>query len=275
MKKLSRLLSLTIVPAILLAIFALSPVTTTVAAPSLCKRVKHIDNLQGDRVLLSRGFHIVEESAGSVDYRGRGAPAVAELNLMEDLSGNPVVARITEVDNALPVEQRVRCWQPDERFDVVAEFEIRFAQAQAPAGLTEAAFLWNAPLEEGSALPFTAFGVIRNQLMFGPYYMAVVAQNVDLSTGSGYLAAVPLPVDPTQWHSIRVTMSQGEVSIEAAQGVSDYQTVLVGHPPDPIVPLALEYSLDNELFPGVHAPVTVPDTLEIEKIDIRRVNNHR
>lgn len=275
MKQRTYFFPLALVPiifiAILIATFALFPATPVAAQSSQCMPVKQIDNLQNEHVLSSRGFHTHDAGPGSVDFLGRGAAAVAVLNLPVDPSDEPNAARITEVDSSAPVEQRARCWQPTERFDVVAEFEVRFAQPDTPPGVTETLFLWNAPLEENSALPLTAFGVTRNQFFGG--YIAVAAQNFDVMTFEGHFDLAPLAVDPTQWHSVRVTMSVDQVMIEAAQG-GDYQTVLVSNPPQPIEPLALEYSLDNELAPGVYAPVSEPDTLEIESLSIRRVRNN-
>ncbi|HSM56343.1 MAG TPA: hypothetical protein VK879_09340 [Candidatus Sulfomarinibacteraceae bacterium] len=272
MKQQSRFLSLAFAPiiliAILTAIFALAHAAPVAAQPPLCTPVKKIDNLQSETVLASRGFHVHDDGLGSVDFRGRGKAAVAELILAEDLSEQPNAARITEVDSSVPVDQRMRCWQPTERFDVVAEFEVRFDQPDTPPGVTETLFLWNAPLGEDSASTLTAFGVTRNQFFGG--YSAVAAQNLDLATFAGHLELVPMSVDPTQWHSIRVTMSMAQVIIEAAQG-GDYQTVLVSTPPGAIEPLAFEFSLDNEVFPGNFEPVSVPDTLEIESLSIRRV----
>ena len=278
MKQQFRLLPLALLPIIAIAIFTLFPATPAEARPPRCTPVKQIDNLQSERVLESRGFHVHEAGPGSVDFHGRGAGAIAELNLPQLLPADPQVPVVDQLNAARITEagQGARCWQPTEAFDVVAEFEIRFTAAVTPPGVTETAFLWNAPLEADVPEPLTAFGVTRNQLLvdmiedYDANYSAAVAQDLDLLDFGGYLEVAPMGVDPTEWHTVRITMSMDQVVIEAAQD-GNFETVLKGNPPGPIEPLIFEFSLDNEVFPGFYAPVSVPDTLEIESLSIRRV----
>lgn len=263
--------------AILLAflVLVLQPQAVAAAAPQ-CQPNKHVDNLMHDQILHARQFHIDEAGSGTLSYHGRGKAAYASLNLEQDLSGAPTVARITEVDTSLPPEARTRCWQPSEKFNVVAEFDIRFAQAEKPFGLTETAFLWNSPLGGATPLPLTSIGVSRSESF--PGYNATVAQNLTfVPFAFDHLEVVPMPewIDPTQWHSIRITLGQHDVTIEAAQGDSGYVTVISTTLPQPVDPLAFELSIDNEAFPGLTVPVAVPDALEVDSFDIGYQNTNR
>jgi hypothetical protein len=282
---------------ILIALSLFPAGVATASSPSLsyghgthCVRHKRIPVFVHEAQLRARGFFINTAGSGSLNFerdswhrdsafdvgvdlsdsasvrfRRRPIRRYLSLNVAADPSVGPHDARITEIDTSLPPEQRVLCWQPTARKNVVAEYTIRFDQENTPPELTENILLWNASL--GVDRPMTAVGVSRNNIFNG--YFAVVAQDLDFNSfpapGSGYLQLVPMPtwVDPTDWHSVRVTMSQTEASIEVAQGEQHYTTILEATVPQPFEPLGFEFSVDNEVFPGLRVPVTVPDSLDV------------
>ena len=104
--------------------------------------------------------------------------------------------------------------------------------------------------------------------------MAIVAQDLDFMSMSGFLQVIPMPaLDPTDWHQVRITVSQNEALIEVAQG-GDYTTALQVTLPQPIdEPLAFEFSLDNEIAPGVIGPIITPDTLDVAFLRMRYKRN--
>jgi hypothetical protein len=274
MKQRSSLVYVTLLALLAVLVLALQP-AVAVAAPPQCQRTKHLDNVMNDRILQARQFHIDEAGTGDLAYHGRGRNAYASLGLEQDLSGAYNAARITEVDTTLPPEARTRCWQPDARFDVIAEFKIRFAQAEKPFGLTETVFLWNSPLGGDQPLPVTSVGISRSESF--PGYNANVSQNLTFEPFAfDHLEVVPMPqwLDPTEWHTVRITLGVHDVQIEVRQG-GGYETVISTTLPEPVEPLAFELSVDNEAFPGLTVPVSVPDTLYVDSIDIRYKNVRR
>lgn len=210
----------------------------------------------------ARGFHFeVTPPGGSYAFNREGH--LRYLSLRMDtfpFNGELSSSRITEIDTSLPPDQRVFCWQPTNRKNVEVIFTHRFAEATPPPGLSQNIFLWNAPIDTGGLI--TAIGVTRSS-MFGGYF-AIVAQDFDFATGSGMLQLVPLPtwLDATAWHTVEIVLSQQEAIIKVEQGANQatvLQTNLL-RPPDP---LGFEFSMDNEIAPGVIVPVTVPDQLDV------------
>jgi hypothetical protein len=236
-----------------------------------CVPVKIIPQFINERQILNSGFFTDVFGSGSLDFARQGYRRYASFHLDPDPSGQMSASRMTEIDASLPPEQRVKCWQPTARRDVVVEFTARFEQPTTPPNLTENLSLWNAPIGAGGeSLPMTAVSLTRNQMF--PGYVAVVAQNLVLAPEpSGFLQIAPVPawLDPTDWHQVRIRVSQQAALIEVAQGRHRYTEVLQVELPQPIEPLAFEFSLDNEVIPGVVAPITDPDTLDVTFLSIR------
>lgn len=275
MKQRSSLVYVTLATLLAVLILALQPQAALAARPpqSQCQRTKHMDNLMNDRILQSKQFHIDEAGTGDLSYYGNGRAAYASLSLDQDLSGAYNAARITEVDTTLPPPARTRCWQPDEKFNVIAEFTIRFADAEKPFGLTETVFLWNSPLGGDEPLPLTSVGVSRSEAF--PGYNANVSQNLTFEPFAfDHLEVVPMPawLDPTQWHTVSITLGMYDVEIAVSQG-RNHETVISTTLPQAVEPLAAELSIDNEAFPGLTVPVTTPATLEVDTIDLSYKNN--
>jgi hypothetical protein len=250
-----------------------APASVFSSKPSAqCVQRKNITNWQNLRQVNKQGFNAdVVGSQASMTFNRNQGQGVLSL----DLAANPTnteytASRITEVNSSAPISERVKCWQPTETKNVVAEYVIRFDQAATPANLTENMFFWNAPLPASPSeqpIPFTTIGVTRS---LGSY-RAVVAQNLDIATFSGLLQQQPMPewLDASQWHTIRVTISQTHASVQVAQGSHSYSELLkvaLQHAPEP---LAFEFSVDSEAFPGLYVPVTTPDGLDIAHLDIR------
>lgn len=239
-----------------------------------CKFVKIIPHFQREKDITKNGFHIDLFGTGELDFTKDKNLKYATLSLAPDPTGEYNAARITEVDTSIPPEDRLKCWQPTAKKDVLVEYTVRFGQAENP-GLTENLILWNAPIGEQQALPFTLFGVTRNMLF--PGYVAFVAQDFDFMspTPTGVIQYKPLPnwLDPTDWHTVRIQLSQQRADIAVAQGNHDFESVLSVDLPAPVEPLAFEFSLDNEVVPGVFAPVFGQDSLDIQSLLIRYTNN--
>lgn len=183
-------------------------------------------------------------------------------------------SRITEIDSRLPIADRIKRWQPTSNSDLVAEYTVRFEQADTPASMTENLIFWNAPLPYANAttvsteaaLPITAFGVSRNN----GQYVAAVTQDLDMATFSGLYVQQPMPawLSADEWHTVRVTISQHAVQIEVKQAPYDFTLVLdtpLLHPPEA---LGFEFSIDNEAAPGQYVPVSVGDGVSIGAFSI-------
>ncbi len=239
-----------------------------------CVRQKHISEWDNVSQLQARGFFTeVFSPEGSLGFGQNGGTRFLALNVAAtpQFTGQAVASRITEIDTSAPPAQRVKCWQPDASHAVVAEYTIRFDQAAPPPGLTENMILWNAPFGQ-NPIPLSAVGVTRslNPFTGQTAYSAIVAQDLDFSTFSGLFLTTPMPawLNAADWHTVRVTVSQQGALIEVSQGAHPFTPVLQTpflHPPEP---LGFEFSVDNEVFPGVFAPVTVPDGLDVGPFDI-------
>jgi hypothetical protein len=237
-----------------------------------CVPLKIIPQFVNKQQIQNKGFYLDLFGSGSLSFAREAHRKYASFQLDTDPSGQYSASRMTEADTSLPPEQRVKCWQPTAKRDIVIDFAVRFKQASTPPDLTENLTLWNSPMGKGGeALPMTAIGVARNQMF--PGYIAVVAQNLVMAPEpSGFLQVAPMPdwLDPTDWHQIRIRVSRQKVLIEAAQGKHAYTAVQQVALPQPLdEPLAFEFSLDNEVFPGVVVPITVPDTLDVAFLSIR------
>jgi hypothetical protein len=220
-----------------------------------CVNHRKINNFNNRAQVEAQGFFFQMFNSGTYSFKHH----VMSLDLGTTQTADYSASRISEIDTInLPPEQQTKCWQPTNSKDVVVKYTIRFDQAMTP-GLTENAMLWNAGLATGA--PLSAFGVTRSPA-FGGAYLAIAVQDFDFV--NGLLVFAPMPVDPTQWHTVRVTLSQTHAKIEVAQGGA-YMTVMdqeLLHAPNPT---GFEFSVDNEAFPGYYVPVQVPDGMDISK----------
>lgn len=227
-----------------------------------CPPKRVIPRFLNEQQVEAKGFHFqVTPPGGSYAFVQDGPSRYLSLRMDPfPFNGELSASRITEIDTSLPPDQRILCWQPTETQDVVVQYAHRFAEATPPPGLIENLFLWNAPFASGGTI--TAIGVTRSNLLGG--YFAIVAQDFDFGTGTGLLQLVSMPawLDATDWHTVDVVVSQESVSIAVKQNGNQatvLQTMLL-HPP---VPLGFEFSVDNEIFPGVIAPVTIADQIDV------------
>lgn len=228
----------------------------------VCPQKRVIPRFLDEPQIETLGFHFqVTEPGGS--YAFAQEEKYHYLSLRMDpfpFNGELSASRITEIDTSLPPEERLLCWQPTETQDVVVQYTHRFAEAVVPPGLIENLFLWNAPFASGGTI--TAIGVTRSNLLGG--YFAIVAQDYNFSNGTGLLQLVPMPMwlDATDWHTVDVVVSQESVTIQVEQNGNQatvLQTTLL-QPPDP---LGFEFSVDNEIFPGLIVPVTIADQIDV------------
>ena len=290
LKPLSSLASLLVALAVVLALF---PVDTAAAAYSAqggqgpqgqppasftqglqnrCVPLKIIPQFVNRQQIQNKGFYLDLYGSGSLSFAKEAHRKYATFQLGPDPSAQYNASRMTEADTSLPPDQRVKCWQPTTHRDVVIDFTVRFKQAATPTELTENLTLWNSPLGTGGeALPMTVIGVARSPMYSG--YVAVVVQDLNLQNFvSTTMQIMPMPdwLDPTDWHQVRIRASQQKVLIEAAQGRHAYTPVLQVALPEPIdEPLAFEFSLDNEIYPGVMSPVSTPDSLDVAFLSMR------
>ena len=236
-----------------------------------CVPVKVIRKVRSERILRRNGFYIDLYGTGSLTFSKEGKYKFGTLRVDEDSSGGYTAARITEVDTSRPPSERIKCWQPTDRFDVVVNYTIRLKETVNP-GLTENMILWNAPIGHGESFLFTAIGLTRN-LMFPGEYVALVAQDFNAGDYSGtfeFELLDPDWLDPTAWHHVRLTVSEYAARVEIAQGDHDYTVVLDVDLPNPVEPLAMEFSLDNEVHPDLPPiPITTSDALDIASFSIR------
>lgn len=242
----------------------------------VCVAHKSVVNWTNLASLQAYGFfpEIVTSDA-SLNFENGGSKKSLGLDVATTniFTGQNVASRITEIDTSVPPSERVKCWQPDANHVVAAEYELRFDQTAAPQNLTENALLWNAPFGD-NPIPLTAVGVTRSlDLATGqPVYSAIVAQDLVFSPDfSGLLLTAPMPawLNPSDWHKVRVTESVSGVVVEVSQGAHPYTVVLQAsllHTPEP---LGFEASVDNEVFPGVFAPVVTPDEMHVGQLDIK------
>jgi hypothetical protein len=237
-----------------------------------CSNSVHVNNWKDADHLANEGFYI-EQFGSSASYGFNDH--VLSLDLGTTGDANYAATRITEIDVSVPVDQRVKCWQPTASKDVVAEYTMKFDQPYGSM-LTENVFFWNAPFGQ-NPIPLSAVGVTRSPGS-GGQYAAIIAQDVvfnpDFSI-SGLFYIVPMPswLNAADWHTIRVTISNGSAQVEVKQGSNDYTTVLSApllHTPEA---LGLEYSVDNEIFPGFTVPVSMSDGLDLGELTIGYSNS--
>lgn len=254
-----------------LILSALWTSTPTYAAID-CPTRRHVENWTNRNELEAHGFYLEQySSSAAYSFLSSGGSRYLALDLGTTADNSYAASRITEIDTSVPVSQRIKCWQPTTTKSVVAEYTIRFDLAQTPF-LTENVFLWNAPFG-ADPIPLTAFGVTRSAGS-GGQYAAIVAEDVTINPDmsvSGNLTIVPMPVwlDASAWHTVRVTITHTTATVEVKQGAHSYTVVLsaqLSHPPEPV---GLEYSVDNELFPGFTIPVAIGDGVDVGPLDIR------
>jgi hypothetical protein len=185
---------------------------------------------------------------------------------------------MTEIDTWKPIAERVKCWQATRTKNVVVEFRARFDQNATPPGLTENLMLWNAPYPSTTpepAQPVTSIGVSRTSVFGQPQYIAQVTQDLNFGTFTPpfIFQTMPMPawLNAADWHRVRITLSQQTAQIDVAQGSRPFTTVLKTALLHPAEPLGFEFSLDNELVPGVTGPVVVPDGLDVDYLYIGMV----
>ena len=255
------------------------------AGKNHCTFAKFIPRFKNEKTITQNGFYIDLFGTGELNFNKEGHLKYATLSLAPDLTGNYDASRITEVDTSLPPEERTKCWQPTEDWDVVVGYIVRFEQAENP-GLTENMVLWNAPIGVNGSLPFTVIGATRNQLF--PGYMAMIAQDLVIGPEpSGFIQVAPMPewLDPTEWHFVQIRVSQQGASVAVAQALYgfenlnykqldysqenvNYEVVLEVDLPAPVEPLAFEFSLDNEVLPGLIIPFADQDSLDVASLAI-------
>jgi hypothetical protein len=236
-----------------------------------CLPVKHVEQWRSVDQLERLGFNVDLIGAPQASLSFSGSARQSKLSL--DLAADPAVARtvasrVTEIVDELPIAERVKCWQPKPGRDVVVEYTIRFDQAATPPNLVEAAQLWNAPFPGAvpeAPIPVTSIGVIRSSLLGAPMYIALVTQDFDYATFSGFVQVVPMPawLDASRWHSVRIILSQTSAQIDVAQGARGYEPVLQVTMPRPADPLGFEFSVDTD------QPVVVPDGLDVRCLSMR------
>lgn len=238
---------------------------------SRCLPVKHIDQWRSADQLERWGFNVdlIGAPQASLAFESLGARSYLSLDIA---SGNgtaqPVASRITEIEDELPIAQRAKCWQPQPGRDVVVEYSLRFDQPSTPPSLIEAAQLWNAPFPgvvPEAPVPVTSIGVVRSSLLGAPMYIALVTQDFDYATFSGFVQVVPMPawLDAGRWHSVRITVSQNGARIDVAQDARGYEPVLDVSMPRPADPLGFEFSVDSD------QPVVTPDGMDVRCLSMR------
>jgi hypothetical protein len=262
--------------AVLLSLIVLAGLApATVAAPpttrgqqNQCVSHRQIVKFNTLPQVEAHGFFADLHGNATISFAGQGRERYVSLGVETDFASPYVASRLTEIDTALSPGERVKCWQATTDKDVVVEYRLRFDLAETPL-LTENAMLWNAPFSPEENVPITAVGVTRNQLYEG--YVAIIAQQFNFDTFEGFIMPVPMPgwLDPSAWHDVRLTVGQYDVVIEVAQGDTGYTVVAAATLPEPLEPLAFEFSVDNELFPGFFVPVLEPDAMDVAYLEIR------
>jgi hypothetical protein len=275
---------------LLLALLILSmlAVAPTQAAPAATRGHSHNPNPCRDRKFIpfwgSRSF--IEAQGFNFDIVGDQASVKFRNNLSLDLASNPAISdytasRMTEIETEKPIAERVKCWQATPTKNVVVEFRVRFDQSAAPNDLNENLMLWNAPFPSTtpeSARPVTSIGVSRNVALGQPTYVAAITQDLDLGTFAPpfifELTPMPAWLDAGKWHRIRITLSQTTGQIDVAQGTRPFTTVSKVALLHPAEPLGFEFSVDNELFPGMTVPINIPDGLDVSYLDMHMERAH-
>lgn len=264
---------------LLLSMFLAAP---TQAAP-LADRDNHTDTASCvDRKLIpfwgNRGF--IESQGFNFDIVGNQASAKFQRNLSLDLDSDTAstaytASRMTEIDTWKPIAERIKCWQATPSKNVVIEFRARFDQGATPLGLTENLMLWNAPYPSTTpevARPLTSVGVSRSSALGQPQYMAQVTQDLNFGTFTPpfVFQTTPMPawLNAGDWHRVKITLSQQFAQVDVAQDAHPFTTVLKAALLHPAEPLGFEFSVDNELVPGITVPVSIPDGLDISYLSI-------
>jgi hypothetical protein len=281
MKTTSRITRL--VPLFAILILSMLAVAPTQAAPVANNGHQRNGNQCLERKFIpfwgSRNF--IEAQGFNFDIVGEQASVSFGRNLSLDIASNPLSAaytasRMTEIDSQQPIADRVKCWEATPTKNVVVEYRVRFDQSATPPNMTENLILWNAPLPSAgsgeTALPITAIGVTRNSAFGVPQYYAEVVQDLNFATFAPpfILNLTPMPawLDAGQWHRVRITLSQTTGQVEVAQRQHRFTTVSKVALLHPAGPLGFEFSVDNEFVPGMYAPVTIPDGLDVSYLDI-------
>ena len=283
MKTISRSTRLVLLLAIL--ILSMLAVAPTQAAPAANNDHQHNTTQCVDRKLIpfwgSRDF--IEAQGFHFDIVGDQASAKFSNNLSLDLASNPAssaytASRMTEIETEKPIADRVKCWQATPTRNVVVEFRVRFDQSAPQSDLNENLMLWNAPLAPGELAPITSIGVSRNTALGYPAYVAAVTQDLDLVTFAApfifELKPMPIWLDAGKWHRIRITLSQTIGKVDVAQGAHPFTNVIEVKLLHPAEPLGFEFSVDNELFPGLTVPINVPDGLTVSYLDMHMERTH-
>jgi hypothetical protein len=249
----------------------------TQAAPAANRAYDHSSPGCMDRKLIpfwgSRS--LIEAQGFNFDIVGDQASVKFQRNLALDLASDSTdstytASRMTEIDTWKPVADRVKCWQATPSKNVVVEYRVRFDQSATPAGLTENLMLWNAPYpstEGDAARPVTSIGVSRTSALGPSQYIAQVTQDLNFGTFTPPFVfqtmSMPTWLDAGDWHRIKITLSQTTGQVEVAQGSHPFTTVLKVALLHPAEPLGFEFSVDNEQFPGMTIPVSIPDGLDV------------
>lgn len=227
-------------------------------------------NRQSVRIQSWKTQKQVEEAGFHFHIFGTGQAAFDQdclaLFVDTDDSQSYCCARIHEVDVYKPVTERVKYWQVSEEQQLIVNYRIKWHAPEVNPSLTESAYMTNAaPFDVNPLAPMTAVGVARTPLL--QTYAAVVAQNVvanpETRALSGFMQVMPLQIDPTAWHDIRLTIQHHSAKVEIAQGDAPFTAVIDCDVPEPFEALGFAFSLDNELIPEQMAPVPAKDGLTI------------
>lgn len=266
---------------LILCCIGLAAAAPVAAAPAqhndqTCVPSKRVQRWVDERQIERNGFNRnVIGAQASLQIAGQRPNTYLSLQVAAGPSAQYTASRITEIESGLPIAERIKCWQPTERRDVLIEYTLRFQQPLVQQGMTENMLLWNAPLPSSAIseppIPLTAFGVSRNN----GRYVAVIAQDLVLATFTGLVKQIPMPawLNAAEWHCVRVRISDTRARVEVAQGTHGYTVVAEAdllRRPDP---MAFEFSVDNEVVPGVYAPVTLSDGVDIRSFHIRTVRS--
>jgi hypothetical protein len=228
-----------------------------------CLPSKAIDKWKNWKQLEKEDFHLQEVGPlTKISFEKE----YMSMSLGRDLStGNDeIYADITEIDPEHGLGQA--CWLPTADRTLVMEVSLRFDQAQTPPGLFENILLWNGGQTTASS-PATGIGVTRS--LSSPYSAVVSQDFVFAAPPQGLIRLVPMPawLDATQWHRVRMTVTDHDASIEVFQG--ELQALVVQqqllHAPDP---LAVDFTIDNQYIPGINIPVQVADSIYIADFKI-------
>lgn len=237
-----------------------------------CVRHKEINDWSLWQLMRSGFFTELVSDQAYLRFQRRWEHSYLSLGVTSNPNnGSYVASRITEVQSNQPIADRVKCWQATPHSKIVAEYKIRFTQAEPPQNLTENMIVWNASLPSPefpeTPQPITAIGVTRSN----GSYSALIAEDFDFTKFTGLLRTQPMPswLNPTRWHTVRVTLSQTTATVEVKQGWSPYVTVLSVELPHPAEPLGFEFSVDNQLTADGYAPVVVADRLDVSYLEIQ------